>query len=142
MLSKWGKWATMVLIGSSVGLMTTTAQAKSSYRITKTQRINLTPYRLKNSKQIRFTWDKTHTNRMCILNQYGTGWLVDAKVTMTHGHHSRPTSIFVTRIGRSVMFMPRQWSKGTPRITKRIPRFGVTTGLMQPLGSVYRVGER
>lgn len=115
MLSKWGKWATMVLIGSSVGLMTTTAQAKSSYRITKTQRINWTPYRLKNSKQIRFTWDKTHTNRMCILNQYGTGWLVDAKVTMTHGHHSA-TYLHIRDSNREVGYVyAKAMVKGYPK---------------------------
>lgn len=94
MLIKWGRLATTVaFIGGSVGLMTTTAQAKTSYHITKTQKIARTAYHLKNDKQTRFTWDKTHTKRLWILNQVDSAhqkmtWMADAKVTMKHGNKS------------------------------------------------------
>ena len=83
MLKHWGQLtAVLAAIGGGVLLATTPAQAKSGYTITKVQPIRRTAYHIRNDKKTLFTWDKTHTKRLWILNQMDSAdqtmsWMAD-----------------------------------------------------------------
>ncbi|SMS13102.1 hypothetical protein [Levilactobacillus zymae] len=94
MVKHWGQLtAVLAVIGGGVLLATTPAQAKAGYTITKVQSIRRTAYHVKNDKKTLFTWDKTHTKRLWILNQLDSAdqtmsWMADQKVTITHNGKS------------------------------------------------------
>lgn len=62
-----------------------TAHAQSGYKITSTQDVTPEPYHIANNIKSHYSWDKTHTKKMTILNQLGDISLyVTQKVTMSH----------------------------------------------------------
>lgn len=94
MMKHWQQVATiLMIISGGVFFAITSAQASSGYTITKIQPIPRTAYHVKNDKKTLFTWDKTHTKRLWILNQMDSSnqimsWMADQKVTMTHNGKS------------------------------------------------------
>lgn len=94
MSKKWLHLSVAVAaIGCGLLLATSSAQAKSGYQITKVQKIARTAYHVTNPKKTLFTWDKTHTKKLWILNQMDDdsgqmSWMADQKVTMTHNGKS------------------------------------------------------
>lgn len=86
MLNKQLKIVAFMALLLGVGLFSpVTAHAQSGYKITSTQDVTPEPYHVANNITSRYSWDKTHTKKMTILNQLGAISLyVTQKVTMSH----------------------------------------------------------
>jgi len=86
MSKKTIKMTALMTLLLGVGLFSpVTAHAQSGYKITSTQDVTPEPYHLAKNIKSRYSWDKTHTKKMTILNQLGNLSLyVTQKVTMAH----------------------------------------------------------
>lgn len=94
MTKKWLQLAVATaVLGTGVLATTAFAQAKTTYHITKVHKIARTAYHVTNSKKTLYTWNKTHTKKLRILNQMDDAnqkmsWMADEKGTMTHNGKS------------------------------------------------------
>lgn len=82
---------TAVAISGTLAL-TTTVNAKSTYRLTNIQtETTPMPYHVANPKKTTYTWDKQHTKRLIDLNylQYAS-YFVTEKATMNHSGKTTP----------------------------------------------------
>jgi len=76
----------ILLVGGTVALDTTTAYAKSTYKIIATKTVaKPQPYHVINSKQKTYSWDKNHAKRLMAMNYLGhISYFVTEKATLTH----------------------------------------------------------